>query len=970
MNRIFLLITFCIFATAYGYANDRDSIYVLGWPKDALTNEPVIDDTKVELMTTDSIVIATAEPKWNTQYRAGSYFYLTIGVRSGDFILRISHPNYQTFVKNFKLKVGKRESNFSLGRLRMRRKPKVQTLGEVAVTATKIKFYTKGDTLIYNADAFNLAEGSMLDALVAQLPGAELKRDGRILVNGKQVESLLLNGKDFFRNDHTVLLDNLPAYTVKNIKVYNKQSEFSERISQKVGHKIEDGLFVMDVVLKREYQIGWLNNVEVGGGTHDRWLARLFSLRFTPQSRVSLYANANNVHENRKPGNAGEWSPADIGNGTSTTESGGVDYRIDDKEDRWRVEGDATASHSSTDTDTRQSQELFQTTGNTFSRRRQSGDNRYTTLATNHHFQFNLGPDNNRHSIELHFRPKFNYAYSKSAYGSLSAEFSANPFDLDNWESIFYGPEADKSLLSILVNRVESQLRSNSTNISGGAETEMSAQIPYTPYYIGFDASFNAEHNKYNSFDLYNLENVEGTDRRHRYFDQPSDHRKASAGISLMTPFDQDWVWVATTRLGYNYSQDKQENSLYRLDWLEEMANAELGTLPSTHNALLEALDRTNSYFTTNNQHQIMLSFDGRYDKQVYRDNNSYARFRFTWKTGITLQTETWDYEGQTLRHDRRTAWLPSLGLEVLRNTPGMKHELELQTAYQQQLPPMFSLMGLRFDSDPLNIREGNAGLHRTDVFSAVFFYRSGSWLSKHRRNLSATVRLYAYRNAVATAQTYNTTTGVRTYRPENVNGNWNMSTTTSFYTPIGNRGFSMNLSLSDNFYHSVDLTGTEAQTPVRSTVCTNYLSVPVKVDYTRNTLRVGARIQAAWNHAASKRMDFQNIDAADISMGVNGNVTLPWNLQLATDFTYFVRRGYNNDAMNTDDFVWNAQLSRSFIHGKLSLCLMGYDILGQLSNITYTVNAQGSTETWRNVIPRYAMLRVIYRFNKQPKKQ
>lgn len=177
-----------------------------------------------------------------------------------------------------------------------------------------------------------------------------------------------------------------------------------------------------------------------------------------------------------------------------------------------------------------------------------------------------------------------------------------------------------------------------------------------------------------------------------------------------------------------------------------------------------------------------------------------------------------------------------------------------------------------------------------------------------------------------------------------------------------------MNLSLSDNFYHSVDLTGTEAQTPVRSTVCTNYLSVPVKVDYTRNTLRVGARIQAAWNHAASKRMDFQNIDAADISMGVNGNVTLPWNLQLATDFTYFVRRGYNNDAMNTDDFVWNAQLSRSFIHGKLSLCLMGYDILGQLSNITYTVNAQGSTETWRNVIPRYAMLRVIYRFNKQPK--
>ena len=170
MNRILLLITFCIVTTAYCHADDQDSIYVLGWPKDALTNEPVIDDTKVELMTTDSIVVATAVPKWNTQYRSGSYFYLTIGVRSGDFIVRITNPDYQTFVKNFKLKVGKREANFSLGQLRMRRKPKVHKLGEAVVTATKIKFYTKGDTLIYNADAFNLAEGSMLDALVAQLP--------------------------------------------------------------------------------------------------------------------------------------------------------------------------------------------------------------------------------------------------------------------------------------------------------------------------------------------------------------------------------------------------------------------------------------------------------------------------------------------------------------------------------------------------------------------------------------------------------------------------------------------------------------------------------------------------------------------------------------------------------------------------------------------------------------------------------
>ncbi|MDE6793755.1 MAG: hypothetical protein K2J63_00430, partial [Muribaculaceae bacterium] len=70
-------------------------------------------------------------------------------------------------------------------------------LEEVTVTTSKVKFYHKGDTLVYNADAFLLAEGSMLDALIRQLPGVEFRSDGQIFVNGEFVDNLLLNGKDF-----------------------------------------------------------------------------------------------------------------------------------------------------------------------------------------------------------------------------------------------------------------------------------------------------------------------------------------------------------------------------------------------------------------------------------------------------------------------------------------------------------------------------------------------------------------------------------------------------------------------------------------------------------------------------------------------------------------------------------------------------------------------------------------------------
>lgn len=93
-------------------------------------------------------------------------------------------------------------------------------LGEAVVRATKLKFYMDGDTLVYNADAFNLSEGSMLSSLIKKLPEVEINKGGEITVNGQRVESMLLNGKDFMNSDRELLLENMPAYMVKKIKSY------------------------------------------------------------------------------------------------------------------------------------------------------------------------------------------------------------------------------------------------------------------------------------------------------------------------------------------------------------------------------------------------------------------------------------------------------------------------------------------------------------------------------------------------------------------------------------------------------------------------------------------------------------------------------------------------------------------------------------------------------------------------------
>jgi hypothetical protein len=81
--------------------------------------------------------------------------------------------------------------------MELRRLP-TNTLGEVTVTATKLKMFHRGDTIVYDATAFKLPDGSMLDDLIRQMPGVTMNDDGEIFVNGRKVDELLLGSRSFF----------------------------------------------------------------------------------------------------------------------------------------------------------------------------------------------------------------------------------------------------------------------------------------------------------------------------------------------------------------------------------------------------------------------------------------------------------------------------------------------------------------------------------------------------------------------------------------------------------------------------------------------------------------------------------------------------------------------------------------------------------------------------------------------------
>ena len=150
----------------------------------------------------------------------------------------------------------------------------------------------------------------------------------------------------------------------------------------------------------------------------------------------------------------------------------------------------------------------------------------------------------------------------------------------------------------------------------------------------------------------------------------------------------------------------------------------------------------------------------------------------------------------------------------------------------------------------------------------------------------------------------------------------------------------------------------------------THWLTDRLKLDYqvTKN-IKLGAKGYVGYGHSGSKREDFTSVSLWDFHYGLTSLITLPGKVQFSTDLTMYSRRGYSNSTSNSDDLVWNARISKTFTKAGLTLALDGFDILGNISNISQVLNSQGRTETYRNSLPRYVMLHAIYRLNKQPKK-
>ena len=265
--------------------------------------------------------------------------------------------------------------------------------------------------------------------------------------------------------------------------------------------------------------------------------------------------------------------------------------------------------------------------------------------------------------------------------------------------------------------------------------------------------------------------------------------------------------------------------------------------------------------------------------------------------------------------------------------------------------------------ANPLYIYLGNPDLKTTRTHEVKLHI-----YSLFSKVPSLEVTYNKYENMIAQSADYNMTTGVTTYRPVNVDGNWDVSAilrSPYCFTRMGK--WQPDFELRALYQNSVDLIGIDL-----STVRNFNLGGKAKLTYKiMDGMEITANGNAEWRKVTSPMEGFNPISAVDFDYGIVFRAAkLPWNISVTTDLMMHSRRGYSDSRLNTNDLVWNARVAKSILQGNLTFALDGFDILGQLSNVRLTMNSQGRTEARYNTLPRYAMLHVIYRLNIQPKKK
>lgn len=924
----------------------------------AFSQNVKISGTLIDRDTKDGVMLATVQMlKSDSTYVKGvlsddkGNFSIDVS-DAGNYILKFTSVGYTTMFKNVKVS-GKKD--VALGNIVFG--ADAIMLKEATVVGQAARVTVKEDTFIYNASAYRTPEGSVVEELVKRIPGAQVSDDGTVTINGQEVKKVLVDGKEFMTGDTKTALKNLPTSIIDKIKTYNEKSDLAKVTG------IDDGeeQTVLDFGIKKGMNKGVFGNADVSVGTHSRYSERLMGALFKDKSRVMLMGNANNVNDRGFSGGGGRFGGGR--QGLNSSKMLGANFNLEPS-DKFKLDGSVRWNHSNGNVRTEQSSENFVSTVGSFSNSLSQSFS--SSDSWNARMRLEWKPDT---MTNIMFRPNFSYTINDGKSSSMSASYNDDPYlyvsDPLSAEAI-----AQLAADSLMVNTRSGSSISYSDSKSVGAMLQLNRKLNSKGRNatVRADVSYSDGDSKSLSISnvhLYQVMNASGNDstyQTNRFNTTPTKTLNYDLQFTYSEPIFRAMFLQFSYKFTYKYN--KSDRSTFDFSNLGE----------SFFDGVVNDYRGWNNYFSLLGQ-----PLDSYLDDALSR-YSEYKNYIHDIQVMLRVIREKYNLNAGIMVQPQKTRFVQryqGVNTDTVRTVVNVTPTFDFRYRFSKlsnlrinyrgttSQPSMSDLLDIVDDSDPLNITMGNPGLKPSFTNTFRLFYNN--YIQEHQRALMAHVNYSNTRNSISNKVTYDELTGGRTTRPENINGNWNVSGAFMFNTAIDSAGlWTVNTFTNVRYNNYVGYLSLDNNSDSRkNTTKTAQIGEQLTASFRNSWLEVSLDGSLDYTHTRNLLQSQSNLDTWQFSYGGYVNVYLPWGTSLSSDIHQNSRRGYNDSSMNTNELVWNLQLSQSFLKGNaLTVSLQFYDILRNQSNFSRVINAMQRSDTQYNSINSYAMLHAVYRIN------
>ncbi len=280
MNRAFFLLFLAVSIAAPALAQEQQRFVVAGHVVDGADGSPLPGVTAVLRPAADTSATAAAGI-------TGADGAFALRLRTpGSYLLRLSFVGMAAAEQTVSVSGARTD----VGTVALH--ASVTGLDEVVVEDVQERFRMKGDTTVFNADAFKVNQNASAEDLVGKMPGVVVQ-DGQVQAQGEQVQRVTVDGREFFGSDPTVALKNLPADVIQSVEVFDRQSDQAQFTGFNDGNTEK----TINIITRTGMSNGQFGKLYGGFGEDERYIAGGNANIFDGDRRISIIGLANNVNQ-------------------------------------------------------------------------------------------------------------------------------------------------------------------------------------------------------------------------------------------------------------------------------------------------------------------------------------------------------------------------------------------------------------------------------------------------------------------------------------------------------------------------------------------------------------------------------------------------------------------------------------------------------------------------------------------------